>query len=60
MAQHKLRGLLAWAIAQRKTFAVVVDFPINGQIKSVPIDAKRLKEEYLLLDLPPELEKEWV
>lgn len=61
MAQHKLRGLLAWAIAQRKTFEIIVDFPINnGQIKSVPIDAKRLKEEYLLLDLPPELEKEWV
>lgn len=60
MAQHKLRGLLAWAIAQRKTFAIVVDFPINGQIISVPIDAKRLKEEYLLLDLPAELEKKWV
>lgn len=61
MAQHKLRGLLAWAIAQKKTFAIVVDFPLDGgKVKTVPIDAKRLKEEYLLLDLPPELEKEWV
>ncbi|MBL4898844.1 MAG: restriction endonuclease [Colwellia sp.] len=61
MAQHKLRGLLAFAIAQRKIFAIVFDYPLpDGQIKTLPIDAKKLKEEYLLLDLPEELEGEWI
>jgi hypothetical protein len=61
MAQYKLRGLLAFAIAQRKTFGIVFDYPLpDGQIKTLPIDAKALKEEYLLLDLNQELEREWV
>ena len=59
MAQYKLRGLLAFAIAQKKTFGIIFDYPLpDGQIKTLPIDAKKLKEDYLLLDLPKELEHE--
>lgn len=59
MAQHKLRGLLAFAIGQRKKFGIVFNFPLpDGQIETLPIDAKRLREEYLILDFPKELEKE--
>lgn len=61
MAQHKLRGLLAFSITQRKTFGIIFDYPLpNEQIKILPIDAKKLKDEYLLLDFPTELEKEQV
>ncbi len=61
MAQHKLRGLLAFSISQKKTFAIVVDYPLrNGQLKTVPITATQLKDEYLLLDFPSELENNFV
>ncbi|MBE0379660.1 restriction endonuclease [Pseudoalteromonas prydzensis] len=61
LAQHKLRGLLAFSIAQKKTFAIVVDYPTDsGDLKTVPLTAKEVKDQYLLLDYPKELEKEWV
>lgn len=57
MVQYKLRGLLAFAISQRKTFGIVFDYPCSdGQIMTLPIDAKKLKEEFLLLEFPSELE----
>lgn len=52
MPQYKLRALLGFAIPQKITFGIVLGYPFpDGQLQIMPIDAKRLKEEYLTLEL---------
>ena len=58
MAQHKLRGLLAFAIPQKISFGIVFNYPTsNGGLKIKPLSAMELKNDYLLLDVPKSLEK---
>ncbi len=58
MAQHKLRGLLAFATIRNIMFGIICDYPApGGAVNLFPIDAWTLKDDYLLLDFPKELEK---
>lgn len=58
MAQHKLRGLLAFAIHQNLVFGIVLDYPMTGGLlKLRRIEALRLKNDFLLLEFPKNLEQ---
>lgn len=60
LPQYKLRSLIAFAYKDKLTFGIVYGAPLmSGSVQMLPItlDAKTLKEDYLLLDFPPALEK---
>ena len=60
LPQYKLRSLIAFAYKDRLKLAIVYGAPlVPGSVKALPItlDAKTLKEDFLLMDFPPELEK---
>lgn len=57
MAQYKLRGFLALSITANPTFGIIYDYPSpDGEIAIIPVDAKTLRRDYLVLDFPKELE----
>lgn len=60
LPQYKLRSLVAFAYKDKLKLAIIYGEPlVPGSVRALPIplDAKMLKEDYLLLDFPPELEK---
>lgn len=60
LPQYKLRPLIAFAYMYKLTFAVVYGPPDKpGTVKAFPmtLDAKTLKEDYLLLDFPAHRER---
>lgn len=60
LPQHKLRGLIGFAYMHRLTFAVVYASAVKPrEITALPIslDAQTLKEDFLLLDFPKNLER---
>ncbi len=57
MPQYKLRGLLAFALKEKLKFGIIYDYPLDaGALKLLPLNAAKLKEDYLLLDFPKELD----
>lgn len=57
MPQYKLRGLLALSIQANPTFGIICGYPFpDGKIAALPIDAKTLRNDYLVIDFPNELE----
>jgi hypothetical protein len=60
LPQYKLRALVAFAYKDNLKLAIVYGAPlVPGSVRALPIelDAKTLKEDFLLVDFPAELEK---
>jgi Restriction endonuclease len=60
LPQYKLRALIAFAYKDQLKFAIVYGDPLgSGKVTAFPItlDARTLKEDFLLTDFPSELEK---
>ncbi|WP_261508766.1 restriction endonuclease [Burkholderia multivorans] len=59
LPQYKLRALIAFAYKAKLKLAIVYGAPlVPGSVKALPLilDAKTLKEDFLLMDFPSELE----
>ena len=53
MAQHKLRGMLVFSIDRDVKFGLVFCCPSEtGEIATLVVSGKELKDDYLLLDFP--------
>lgn len=56
LPQYKLRSLLAFAYKDSLKLGIVYGSPVAyGSVRVLPIDAKTLHNDYLLIDFPPEL-----